>query len=89
MAAGRAIILAMPDQNPIARRVSDIGCGLVIDPRDSAGFIAAADALLTDKTRRDAMGQRARAYAETHFAIGPIADRFSAFFEKIIAMPLR
>jgi glycosyltransferase involved in cell wall biosynthesis len=89
MAAGRAILLAMPDQNPIARRVREIGCGLVIDPGDSASFIAAADSLLTDKTMRDVMGQRARDFALAHFAIGPIADRFDGFFEHIISKPLR
>ncbi|MDF3075467.1 MAG: glycosyltransferase WbuB [Alphaproteobacteria bacterium] len=76
--AGRPLLAAMPRQNLAARLIERETAGLVVDPPDTAGFIAAASALRQDPARLAAMAAHTRAYAEQAFAIGSIADRFEA-----------
>ena len=74
--AGRALLGAMPAENLAARLIVREKSGLLVDPRDRAGFFAAARQLLDDRTGREQMGRRARFYAERAFDIGTIASRF-------------
>jgi glycosyltransferase involved in cell wall biosynthesis len=78
LCAGRAVLLAVPTENLAARIVVDCGAGLVVGPTDLPGFAAAAARLATDAALRDRSAQAARQYAETHFNIGHITDRFEA-----------
>ncbi len=78
LCAGRAQLLAVPPENLAAQIVARSGAGLVVPPSDTAGFIAAARALLDDPARRGAMGTAARAYAEQHFDTEALAARFEA-----------
>ncbi|HEV2474212.1 MAG TPA: glycosyltransferase family 4 protein [Chthonomonadales bacterium] len=74
--AGRPLLLAVPPENLAARIVSGAGAGLVVPPLDTAGFIEAAEKLLTNATLRKECGDKARSYAEAHFDIEHITDRF-------------
>jgi len=74
--AGRALLAAMPAANLAARIVTRERTGLVADPGDTPGFLAAARRLLDEPVERGHMGARARAYAERTFDIAAIADRF-------------
>jgi len=76
LAAGRPILLAVPPENLAARTVLRAEAGLVVQPGDTAGLIAAAQHLLDDATLRERQGRNARAYAASTFDIGAIADRF-------------
>lgn len=76
--AGRPLLLAVPHENLAARIVLHEGTGLVVNPRDEAGFLGAARALYENGNLRRQMGDRARAYAEATFSIDRIADRFEA-----------
>jgi glycosyltransferase involved in cell wall biosynthesis len=76
LAAGRPILAAIPSENPAAQAIEQVGAGTVVDPGDAAGLAAAARAMLSDRDRLRAAGEAARAYAVSHFAIEPIADRF-------------
>jgi colanic acid biosynthesis glycosyl transferase WcaI len=78
--AGRALLLSVPADNLAARIVKDNQTGLVIPPRDEAGFMAAAETLLNDAKMRNFFAAQARAYAEQTFDIEKITDNF----EKII-----
>jgi glycosyltransferase involved in cell wall biosynthesis len=78
LCAGRPVLLAVPAENLAARIVVDCGAGLVVEPTDVAGFTAAARRLADDPLLRDQSGQAARRYAETHFDIGRITDRFES-----------
>ena len=78
--AGRAILLSAPLANMAARTTSDIGAGRVTAPGDAAAFVAAAQQLRTDAGARAKAGEAGRAYAEAHFRIGAVADRFEAVF---------
>lgn len=74
--AGRPILLAVPPENLAARIVTENKTGLVVPPLDTAGFLSAAERLIEDEGLRRSCGARARVYAETHFDIEAITDRF-------------
>ncbi len=76
LCAGRPVLAAMPPQNLGARTIERAGAGVVVSPKDVAGFLAAAGELLADPARCQALGASARAYAERTFDIDTIADRF-------------
>lgn len=82
--AGRAQLLAMPSDNLAAKIVQECGSGLICDPTDPQGFVRAALSLIHDVDLRRNMGEKARIYAEKHFEIGRIADRFQAVIETAI-----
>jgi glycosyltransferase involved in cell wall biosynthesis len=52
--------------------------GIVVDPGDKAGFVAAAARLRQDADLRAKLGRNGRAYAESTFDVSDIADRFEA-----------
>ena len=78
LCAGRPVLLAVPPENLAAKIVVECGAGRVVAPSDLAGFCAAARGLIDAPDTRDQCGQAAREYAETHFDIDAIADRFEA-----------
>lgn len=82
MAAGKAIVAAMPIANLAARTVVLARAGLVVPPGDHAAFVRSAHSLLDDLDSRATAGRAGRAYAVQHFAIGPIADRFESILRR-------
>jgi glycosyltransferase involved in cell wall biosynthesis len=78
LAAGRPIIGAIPAENLAARLIAGNRAGLVVSPLDSGALAAACIDLMGREHDRVEMGRRARAYAESAFDIGRIADRFEA-----------
>lgn len=83
LCAGRPILLAVPPENLAARIVAEHEAGLVAPPQDADTFLAAATSLASDAERREQLGRSARAYAERHFDIETITDRF----ESVLAGP--
>lgn len=81
LCAGRALLVAAPAENEAARVVERARAGRVVSPDDPAGFIAAAEQLLADPRQSAQYGANGRAYAEEHFSIQGIADRFLAVLE--------
>jgi glycosyltransferase involved in cell wall biosynthesis len=80
LCAGRANLMAVPSVNLAARIVREIQAGITVLPSDSKGLLEAAHELFLQKHRREEMGRNARKYAETHFPIGAVADRFQSLF---------
>ena len=78
--AGRPILGALPLDNLAARIVTDNGSGMVVEPTDTEGFVAAAQKLAADPALRESAGAKARAYAETTFDIERIGNEFEALF---------
>jgi glycosyltransferase involved in cell wall biosynthesis len=76
LCAGRSVLLAVPKENLAARIVLQCGAGPVVEPTDIRGFCAEAQHLIDSPTIREQNGCAARHYAETHFDIRRIADRF-------------
>jgi glycosyltransferase involved in cell wall biosynthesis len=76
LCAGRPVLLAVPQENLVSRIVAHEGAGLVVEPTDLAGFCAAALQLAESPALREKTAKAARHYAESHFGIDRIADRF-------------
>ena len=74
LAAGRAVVAAVPEANLAARVLRRSGAGAVVRPGDHDGFAAHVRDLLADPERCARQGRSGRAYAEEHFEIGRIAD---------------
>ena len=85
LCAGRAVLLSAPEQNLAAQTVREAGAGIVVDANGSAAFIDAAKTLRTDSSLRQELAESGRAYAEAHFAIDAVAQRFIAVFERAMA----
>lgn len=78
LCAGRPVLLAVPGENLAAKIVAETKAGLVVEPTDLAGFTAAARELAESPEARAKTGAAARHYAETHFNIDSITDRFES-----------
>jgi len=81
--AGRPILAAMPARNLASRIIQHEGSGYCVDPGDSASFIQHAVNLRNASCQREQLGRAARAYAETHFDIDAITNRFEGLFNQI------
>jgi glycosyltransferase involved in cell wall biosynthesis len=81
LCAQRAQLLAVPPENLAARIVKRQQAGLVVPPQELSGFLVAARALQADTTMRARMADNGRAYAEQHFDIAAITDRFESILE--------
>ena len=78
LCAKRPLLLAMPLENLAARIVDKNEAGIVVEPDDVSVFLEGAERLKEDKKLREQMGKNGRRYAEEHFDIGKITDRFEA-----------
>lgn len=76
LCAGRPVLLAIPTENLVYRIVTNEGAGLGVEPTDVAAFTAAAQELCDSPDFRISAGGAARNYAETHFDVEQIANRF-------------
>lgn len=76
LAAQRPLLLAVPVNNLAARIVCQEQAGVVVDPADPDRLLAEARELTINPALRGRMARNARRYAEQHFDIGKIADRF-------------
>ena len=80
LCAGRPILLSAPKENLAARTVLRANAGIVVDPGDEAGFLAAAAQLRADPHMRAIMGASGRAYADRTFDLSSITDKFEMVF---------
>lgn len=82
LCAGRPVLALVPRSNPAFAIVADAG-GLAYDLAATPVATVAADTarLLRDGPERDRRGAAARAYAEEHFDVAVIADRFEQVLE--------
>jgi glycosyltransferase involved in cell wall biosynthesis len=83
LCSGRPIVLAADTRNLAATILGRCQAGVVVDPRDTRGFIAAIRHFMDDEMERNAAGASGREYAERMFDVGLIADRFEQVFLKV------
>jgi colanic acid biosynthesis glycosyl transferase WcaI len=83
LSVGRPIVAAVPAHNLAARIITEYNAGLVCEPDDEDGFVAAMRTLRADPALRRTMGGNARAYAEATFSIDRIVAAFETIFHKI------
>jgi glycosyltransferase involved in cell wall biosynthesis len=74
--------MAAPSENQAAKLIHTANAGLVVPPDSSEEFLSAACELMENPEERMLYAQNARVYAESHFDIVRIADRFLPLFEK-------
>jgi len=80
LCAGRPIVLAAPAENLAAKIVQRSGAGIVVAPEDIDGFRSAALHFAQNPEAAARAGAAGRAYAERHFQIDRIADKFEGLF---------
>ncbi len=88
LCTGRPTLMAGPSENEAARLIETAKAGLVVSSQSPDDFLAAADRLMLDEALRLEMGRNARSYAEHHFRIGHIADRFTEVFDSVLPSPV-
>lgn len=76
LAAGRAVVAAMPAANLAARLLDRTGAGVVVTPGDGEAFGEAIAQLLGDPERAQVMGAAGRRHALEAFDPVTITDRF-------------
>lgn len=76
LCAGRSLLVAVPENNLASKTVTESNSGLAGEPDDSESFLRNAVRLQSDDKLRAEMSANARKYAETHFDIQTIGDRF-------------
>jgi glycosyltransferase involved in cell wall biosynthesis len=81
LCSGRPIVLAADHRNLAATILQRSGAGIVVDPRDTSGFIDAIRHYLHHEADGRAAGVLGRQYADKMFDVGLIADRFEHIFE--------
>jgi colanic acid biosynthesis glycosyl transferase WcaI len=86
LCAGRPLLASVPTANLAARIIRRTRSGIVVEPRDVEGFVAAAVRLMERPSLRAGLGRRARQYAETTFDISRVGDRFGKVFEGLISV---
>jgi colanic acid biosynthesis glycosyl transferase WcaI len=85
LCAGRPLVLAMPEDNPAAQVVQQAEAGVVVGAGDGEALVREALALQRDDSRRQAMGQAGRAFAESRFDLDAVADRFEAILRQSVS----
>lgn len=84
LCAGRAMLMAAPEENQATKVVRAANAGWVVSPDSPADFVSAGRKLISSHDQRIWFGKQARAYAETHFDVVPIADHFLNLLEKSV-----
>jgi glycosyltransferase involved in cell wall biosynthesis len=82
LCAARPLLLAVPQENLAVKIVAQNKAGLVVNPEDTAAFIQAAVLLREDSGLREELGRNGRNYAETHFNIEKITNKFEAILKQ-------
>lgn len=82
--AGKPILASMPEENLAARIILRHRTGVLVSPRDEDAFVKAAVSLLSDPAECETLGRRARRYAEEHFGIASVTDRFEKLLREAV-----
>jgi glycosyltransferase involved in cell wall biosynthesis len=83
MACGLPVIASRVGGIP--ELVQDLRTGLLLEPGDEAGLLAASRGLLQDEALRTGMGADARAFVEEHHALKTLPGILAQFYEEILA----
>ncbi len=83
LAAGRPVLASIDDGTEVANVIQEHECGVAVQPEDSEAFIAAVVDLVDDRTGREAMGERGRAFVETWVSPAGVAAAYGALFHEL------
>ena len=76
MAAGRAVVVAAPEQTDVVQIVRDGDCGVVTGAQDAEALAAALAELADDRARCERLGAHAREYLLSHFSREAVVARY-------------
>ena len=83
MAAGLPVIAALDAHSDARSLLEQSQAGFWVEPEDSAALAERLRALYTDVSLRRRMGENGRLYAEEHFAVEKIAERYEQLFADV------
>jgi len=83
LAAGRAVVAAVPGNSPTAEMIRGAGVGVVVDPGDAAALAAAIRTLADDPDRASRLGGRARDFAVEHLSRAAATERYDRLFMQL------
>ncbi|MGI8710987.1 MAG: glycosyltransferase [Acidimicrobiales bacterium] len=86
LCAGRPVVAAVPSVNQAATVIAESGAGIVVAADDADALAAAVTSLLADPTASEEMGRAGREYAESHFDIEDIGDRFVSVIDSTLGV---
>jgi colanic acid biosynthesis glycosyl transferase WcaI len=87
MAGGLAVIATAEPESELAKTVADAGCGVVVAPRDRAGFVNALHTLLTDAPLRARLGASGRRFVAATHDTAVAACRYGELIDSLIRLP--
>jgi colanic acid biosynthesis glycosyl transferase WcaI len=76
MAAARPILAMADSASEVSRIVRQADCGVVVEPGDISGFVAAARRFAADPDRCRTLGLKARRYVQTEFPPEALLRRY-------------
>ncbi len=83
MAMARPVIVTRTGALPTEIDVDKAGCGFQVPPEDSAALAKALETLANDPQRAEAMGEKGRQLAESHYNIDRFSRGLHEFFQKL------
>ena len=89
LAAGRPVVASVSPGSEVARVVREAGAGLVVPPGDPGALREAVLTLRGEAARRDASGERGRAYARQHWDRERILSEMEGRLLRLTGRPAR
>lgn len=80
LSAGRPVVAAIDSGTEIPRILAESGAGIAVVPDNDAEFISALQILISDGTKRIAMGALGRTWVEQHASASAVAKRYEAIY---------
>jgi Glycosyl transferases group 1 len=87
MALGKAIVVT--DAPGVRDYIDDGDTGVIVPCGDAAALASAVRALLSDRQRRQCLGERARRHALTNLTLSGYAERLLRLVDETLAAPTR
>ena len=83
LAAGRPVLASIDEGSEVSSVVKEVDVGAAVPPDDAWSFCQALDQLLGDEAELEAMGRRARSYAECCLTASAQAAAYEALFRRL------
>jgi colanic acid biosynthesis glycosyl transferase WcaI len=84
MASGRPLLASADRDSDLWRLVVETGCGLIVEPRDSAGLAMAILRLYMDSSLRESMGERGRLLAMEHYSRSAVIGQYEDVLRRCV-----
>jgi colanic acid biosynthesis glycosyl transferase WcaI len=85
IAAGAAVVAVAPEDSDLGTTIHRHGAGVLIEPGDVDGLVAALVRLSSDDRARASLRGAAHAAAVTHYDIPALARRWATFLDTLEA----